>query len=56
MFAQEAYHIERQSIFAQMIRQTGLHVVAEVVNIGVLQINLHDIGVVRVIFFLRQLG
>ena len=55
VLAQEAYHIQRQPVFAQVLRQAGVEVVAEVVDIGVLQVNLHDVGVVRVVLFLRQL-
>ena len=55
VLAQEAHHVQRQFVLAQMLRQAGVEVVAEVVDVGVLQVNLHDVGVVRIVFFLRQL-
>ena len=55
VFAQEAHHVQRQFVLAQMLRQAGMEVVAKVVDVGVLQVNLDDIGVVRIVFFLRQL-
>ena len=54
MLAHDTRHIKREFVLAQPLRQIVLQAVTKVLDLGILQKNLHDIGVLCLLWQLHQ--